>query len=215
MMKWTSDPSLVRIWAPVFIGFGVCFGFGRAPVPVNLLLPAPMLVLCVFMTSLAEVHDDGRTFRVKRWWGSVRLAKGDVLSVGPTFLEEIGVLKARRFVFPWGRVFFVHDWSTHQSLANGHAPNRSTEAARRSLAREIIEKLVLLVGAASGFVAGRWARANMLIFRISPMPKFEAAGIVAVLAVACYVVWKKFPGLQFLALYVAAWLLGLMQWRGN
>jgi hypothetical protein len=96
---------------PAMFGAMLClFLWGMAP--VFWLFALPVFPILVFMVSLAEVHDEGEQIRVKMWWKFTHIPKRDILSTGNSFLDGIGVLRLRRFMFPWGRIYFVHEWST-------------------------------------------------------------------------------------------------------
>jgi hypothetical protein len=76
------------------------------------LLAVPVVLLATFITTLAAVHNgDGQVF-VKRWWASPkRILRKDVVSTAESVLEGIGQLRLRRFVPPWGRIYFLREWS--------------------------------------------------------------------------------------------------------
>jgi hypothetical protein len=108
------SPFLMTVWMPIILTTILClFFYGSAP--EYWLIALPLLLVVTFMTTLAEIHDEGHTVRVKRWWGSIEVAKQDVAKISPLLLDGIGVLKLRRFVFPWGRIYFVADWSNSGS----------------------------------------------------------------------------------------------------
>src|SRR5579863_2656460 len=105
--------SVVRVWAPVFLAVMMCL-FLRHLAPAYWILGLPVLAIGVFMATLAEVHDEGRGMCVKLLWKSWHVREEDVLRTDESFLEGIGVLRLRGFVFPWGRIYFVREWSATQ-----------------------------------------------------------------------------------------------------
>ena len=86
--------------------------FMRDMAPIYWLFALPIIPLAAFMTTLAAVHDDGGPIFVKQWWAAPkRIPRTDVLSNGESVHGGIGKLRLRRFVLPWGGIYFVHEWS--------------------------------------------------------------------------------------------------------
>jgi hypothetical protein len=74
-------------------------------------LAAPVVILALFMTTLAAVFDDGEQIYIKRWWATPRrVPKKDAVGNEASLLEDIGRLHLRWFVFPWGQIYFVRAW---------------------------------------------------------------------------------------------------------
>jgi hypothetical protein len=95
-------PALLTAW--------VCALFYGMP-PLYWLLALPLLLTATFMSTLAEIRDEGRRIRVKRLWSSMDVPKADVVGTARSALEGIGALQLKRFVFPWGKIYFVSAWS--------------------------------------------------------------------------------------------------------
>lgn len=109
--RFETPPSVVRVWMPSLMCIGI-FLFLQHMAPIYWLGGVPVVALAMFMTTLAAVHDDGRQTYVKRWWAAPRRIPGkDVLGNDESALEGIGRLRLRRFVLPWGRIYFVREWS--------------------------------------------------------------------------------------------------------
>ena len=165
------------------------------------------------MTTLAEVHDEGESLRVKRWWHTIHVAKLDVARIGPFFVGGISVMDFRRSVFPWGRIYFVDDWSKLGTLAAGHEKGAGTGGTKPSARRELRATLESLAVAVFGFITGRGTGAIIHNLRIeTSATRIEALTLAAALCVAFGIAQKRKPGSAGLALYVATWIAGLVHW---
>jgi hypothetical protein len=193
---------------PIMLAAIVClFFYGTAP--QYWLLALPFLLVLAFMTTLAEIHDDGEKVHVKRWWNSRHVAKHDVTAIGPSFLDGIRVLQLRHYVFPWGRVYFVAEWS---NLENGSVGVGEESASREteppSFIRTALESLLVAV---SGFVAARAISLDVQDFRIeTSAARVGALIIAATLCVLFAVVRTKKPSFANVVLFVATWIAGLV-----
>ena len=58
------------------------------------------MLVVFFMTTLAEIQDQGHRVHVKTLWRSIDVPKEDVAGIAPSIVEGVGVLRLRRFVFP-------------------------------------------------------------------------------------------------------------------
>ena len=103
-MKFSASPFVVRVWMPIMLGVGV-FLFFHGMAPEYWLLALPLFLIVIFMSTLAEIHDEGHRIHVKTLWHSTEVLKEDVASVAQSLLEGVGVLRLRRFVLPWGRIY--------------------------------------------------------------------------------------------------------------
>jgi hypothetical protein len=113
------SPSVVRIWMPGLMTAGLClFLYGQSL--WAWLVGAPVFFLAAFMASLAQVRDDGSRVWIRRLWGTRSVPAKDVLARGRSFLDDIDVLRLRQPVFPWGRVYFVAQWTEATNIE----PNR-------------------------------------------------------------------------------------------
>jgi hypothetical protein len=210
-VKSSTPPIVTTLLLPIIFSTWVYFLFGRPP--VYWLLAPPLLLVIVFMTTLAEVHDEGETVRVKRWWHTVHVAKRDVARIGPSFVDGISVVELCHSVFPWGRVYFVDDWSKLGTLAAGHARGDGTSGTNPSTRRAVRVILDSLAVAVFGFIMGRGARVGFPQRWIeSSSARIEALALAAALCVVFAIAQIRKPGSAPLALAVATWIAGLVHW---
>jgi len=192
----TTSPSVVRVWIPTILGATVCL-FLQHMSPVYWLFASPVLLILIFMVTLAEIHDEGPNICVRLLWKSRHIPREDVLRSDRSFLDGIGVLRLRHFVFPWGPVFFVYEWSTTRE--------KEEEASFFS------DLLVSAVLAISGFVAARAGDIGGLKIEA---PQARILGLVSagVLCVLFAVARRKASSFANFLLFVAAYLVGLVRW---
>ena len=209
-MKSGTPPITIRLLLPIMFSWA-CLLLGGPS--VYWLLALPLLLVTAFMTMLADVHDEGQTIRVKRWWHSIHIAKEDVVNIGPSFLDGISVLELRRFAFPWGRIYFVDEWSTVGTAAAERAKGYGTDGTKPSFRRAVRAIIESITVAVFGFVAGRGTGASIHNFRIeASTARIEAIALAAALCVAFAIARSKKSSSAPLALYVAAWITGLVYW---
>jgi hypothetical protein len=77
-MRMSASPSVVRVWMPLGLATWVCL-LVRGATPVYWLLALPMLLTAVFMSTLAEIRDDGHRIMVKTVWKSLDVPKEEVV----------------------------------------------------------------------------------------------------------------------------------------
>jgi hypothetical protein len=102
-------PFLIKVWFPLLMGVSIVLFAGTNW--LAWLICTPMIVLLVFMVTLAQVRRNGSGMSVKRFFWWKRFDAAQVQRVGPSFLKGIGFVQLNRFVFPWGRIYFQMDWS--------------------------------------------------------------------------------------------------------
>ena len=175
------------------------------------LVALPVLLLLGFMNTLADVHDAGHMLCIKRWWNSVDVPKRDVTRIAPSFLNGIGVLQLRRFVFPWGRIYFVSDWSnvgTIDARSEGTALKRSSDV--HSFVRNVLPSLAFAV---SGFISARAISVNDSVFRIeSPFARIIAFTIAVPLCAVFALTRTRKSSFANGVLFMATWIVGLVRW---
>jgi hypothetical protein len=179
----------------MILGAVVCL-FLHDMAPVYWLLALPLLPILIFMVTLAEIHDEGTGIHVKMLWKSRHLPRTEVLSTNHSYLDGIGELRLRNPVFPWGRIFFVYEWSATQS---------------RKDVPHFYSVLASAVLAISGFVAAR--AVDISSFRVETsharaLALFSAGTLCALFAIAR----RKAPSLANSILFLAAYLVGLVRW---
>lgn len=185
--------SVVRIWVPLMFSALTCLFFWNIA-PVFWLLGLPIFLIIIFMGTLAEVHDNGRQIIIKTSWSSTSVSKEDVLGTQNSFLEGIGVLRLKQFFFPWGRVYFVHKWSTGSAIKES------------SPIWTILSPIVLAI---SGFVVARVG--NIRVFKISTSTQsFWTVISAGVLFFLFVVIRNKRAAFANSLLFAAAYLVGLI-----
>jgi len=114
---------VVTVFMPGLMGFGVCF-FLSGHGPAMWVLASPLLLLVLFMATLAEVHELGDRFLVKTSFQTRYVLKEDILSIGNSILEDVGMIRPKRYIFPWGAVYFIREWSAQAH--RGKSPRKSS-----------------------------------------------------------------------------------------
>jgi hypothetical protein len=175
------------------------------------LVSVPLLMLFSFMNTLADIHDIGNRFRVNRWWSSVDISKSEITQVGPSFLEGIGVLRLRRFIFPWGPIYFVAEWSDVPVLTvKAGEASTGEQGESHNGVRDALAACVLAV---SGFASARVLSASVRDFRIeSAAARIVALVIAGSLCVLFALTWAKKTTFANVVLFAATWIAGLARW---
>jgi hypothetical protein len=75
----------------------------------NLLHASPFLIAAWFGASLAIVEVRGDVLRYRRLFKWTIIPEGDIVSARVVWGPFIGSMRLKRFVFPWGRLYFVLD----------------------------------------------------------------------------------------------------------
>lgn len=151
-------PAVITLWMPTMLLVGLCLFLNGQPwqywAICVLILP-----LLAHMNTLADVHSSNGKVRIRRWWGTFYVNDNDILEIAPSMLEGIWRMRLRRFVLPWGIVYFVADWS---SLG---LPQRSARASSLNGRAESTDRLSNLLASillsVSGIVLGRVIRGDM------------------------------------------------------
>jgi hypothetical protein len=207
-MKLSASPVVVRVWIPISLVVGVCLFFHGMPL-VYWLLGLPPLLIAVFISTLAEIQDEDQRIRVKTLWKSMDVPKEQIVRTAQSFLEGIGVLQLQRFVLPWGKIFFIADWSKFGVVIEEDGEEgKSDEAKPYGFVRATLESLAI---AASGFFAALGMRSSAHDFRIQTSKmQMLAFALAGVLCIVFAIVRKRNPGFANVTLFVAAWIAGLV-----
>jgi len=100
---------VVKCWGPLILVIGALGVFG-ADFPTWKFLPAiPLLLLAIFHASVAVVEVRGGVIRYRRLFKWADIQSEEVLSARPVWPPLLGSIKLKRFVLPWGRLYFVLD----------------------------------------------------------------------------------------------------------
>jgi len=122
-------------------------------------------------------------------------------------LEGVGVLRLRTFVFPWGRIYYVSDWSKFGvESPKRPVPGAGREAGRGSWQEAILE---FLAAGISGFLASRAVGSGVYDLRLETstarLVEFTLAGVFLILF---FVTRTKRPSFANVVLFLAAFAVG-------
>jgi len=194
---------------PALLAALVCSLFYGMP-PQYWLLAVPLLLAAIFMSTLAEIRDEGHRIRVKRLWISIDVPKKDVVETAQSVLDGIGALQLKRFAFPWGKIYFVSDWSKlgvisaqrRESDTGGDVPPKGSARAG----------LWSPAAAVSGFLAARAMGSSAHGFGIEASVMRVAACILAGALCAVFAISRtKRPSFANAVLFLAMFALGLIR----
>jgi hypothetical protein len=103
---------LVKLWGPLLCVVGSLLIFGEDFPSRRFLLASPFLIAALFGASLAilEVRNGVLYYRRLFKWTPIR--ENEIVSGRVEWPPVIGSIRLNRFVFPWGRLYFVLDASS-------------------------------------------------------------------------------------------------------
>jgi hypothetical protein len=206
-MKLVASPFVVRVWMPLLFVISMCL-FLRGMAPEYWLLAVPVLLVAIFMSTLADVRDDDHRIVIRTIWKSLHISKKDIVKTTPSVLDGIGVLYLRQYVFPWGRVYFVADWS---KLAATELQEESINSDSK-LTFWAGALLVPLAMAISGFLVGVAIRLNIQSFRIEPATRMWAFTLAGLLCVVFALARTRKPSFANVVLFAATGIVGFIRW---
>jgi hypothetical protein len=209
-MKLSASPFIVRVWMPILFLVGV-YLFFHGTAPEYWLLALPLVLIVLFMATLAEIHDQGHRIHVRRLWHSIDVPREDVAGIAQSLLEGVGVLRLRRFVLPWGRIYFVSDWSKFGVVSGGREGEETeSEAKPHSFTRAVIEILVVAI---SGLLAGRAIRSSVHGVIVETLALRVGWVIFALtLCVVFAIARRSWPSFANVVLFVATFIVGIALW---
>lgn len=208
-MKLSASPFVVTVWMPTMFILGV-YLFFHGMAPEYWLIALPLVLVVFFMTTLAEVHDQGHQIRVKLLWHSMDVPKQEVVGIAQSFVKGVGVLRLRRFVFPWGRIYFVIDWSRIGVVRPGPENERSdAEAKPYHLARAVLDSILMAI---SGFIAARAMRVVPNLGLETSTMRIGAFTLAGALCVVFAMARTRSPSFANVLLFVATFIAGLALW---
>jgi len=195
---------------PALLTALVCSLFYGMP-PQYWLLALPLLLAATFMSTLAEIRDEGHRIRVKRLWISVDIPKKDVVQTVQSALDGIGALQLKRFAFPWGKIYFVSDWSKLGVVSPQRRESSTVGNARpKSSARAALWPLAAAI---SGFLAARAMGSSAHGFRIeTSVMRLAACVLAGALCVLFAISRTRRPNLANVVLFLATSAIGLIRW---
>lgn len=208
-MKRSASPFLVRVWMPVLLAVGVCLLFGGMP-PLYWPLALPFLLVAAFPSTLAEIRNDGHRTLVKTLWNSMYVPNNEIVRTAESVLAGIGTLQLKRFVFPWGKIYFVADWSELGVESAESETHRLRDDTRQ---RPVRTALGSLAAAVSGFLAARGMSSVIHNPRVESAAMRVAACILAgTLCLVFAAARSRRPGFANVALFIASLTVGFILW---
>ena len=195
---------------PILFILGV-YLFFHDTAPEYWLIALPLVLIVLFMTTLAEIHDQGHRIHVSRLWYSIDVPKEDVAGISQSFVEGVGVMRLHRFVLPWGRIYFVSDWSKFGVVSAGREGEKTEgEAEPHSFPRAVLETLVVAI---SGFLAGRAFRSSFHGVIVETLALRLVCAIFALMLCVVFAIARRTrPSFANVVLFVATLVLGLALW---
>jgi hypothetical protein len=202
-------PTVVTLWMPAFFLLGM-YLFLNGMRAQYWSICVPLVPLLAYMNTLAEIHSSGGKLRIKRWWGSVYIAKSEVLDISPSMLQGIGRLHFRRFMPPWGVIYFVTDWST---LELPEAPSELLSSKPAVATRERVpDVLASVLMGGSGFVVGKMLSGEFRTLSVEgTLANILALTIAGALGTSFLLTRKKTPTLANVLLYLAALIVAFVR----
>lgn len=209
-MKLSASPFVVRVWMPILFLVGV-YLFFHGMAPKYWLLALPLVLIVLFMATLAEIHDQGHRIHVRRLWHSIDVPREDVAGIAQSLLEGVGVLRLRRFVLPWGRIYFVSDWSKFGVVSTGReGEGTEGEAKPHSFTRAVLETLAVAI---SGLLASRAIQSSVHHLIVETLALRVGCVIFALtLCVVFAVTRRRWPSFGNIVLFLATVIVGIAIW---
>jgi hypothetical protein len=107
-----SHPTLVfvlKLWAPIILFLG-SFVFWMSKFRWGqLVILIPLFLGMFFHLSFAEMQIPDGKIRFRRLFKWKKLAYDEIVGCGVTWGGGIGYLRLKRFLLPWGKLYFVLD----------------------------------------------------------------------------------------------------------
>jgi len=107
-----SDRSKVfisKVWGPILWVAASLLLFGKEFPGWRFLLASPFLIVALFEASLATVEVRGGVLRYRRLFKWTIIPEGDIVSARVVWHPFIASMRLKRFLFPWGRLYFILD----------------------------------------------------------------------------------------------------------
>jgi hypothetical protein len=160
----------------------------------------------VFLATVADVRREGHSIRIRRLWTSTDVPQTEIVEVREALLGcGFRVLRLRRFVPPWGRIYFRSDWSHLEDVGQ-----RVEQPAETDSARDLV---LMLAAGVLGFATTRKISREMYHFGIDSFPACIAAlGVIVVLCIVSATFRRYKPTLAVATLAAAGIILGLVRW---
>src|SRR5258707_4808540 len=106
-----TNVFLTNVWAPILcilfamvVGRGYDGFLGR-----NFFLACPFLVFALFCFSIARVEVRDGVLRYRRLLEWRTIPRDEILEARVEWAPFIGSVRLKKFLFPWGRLYFALD----------------------------------------------------------------------------------------------------------
>lgn len=130
------------------------------------------------------------------------IAKSEVLDISPSMLQGIRRLHFRRFMPPWGVIYFVADWSALELRSNQSAPTRES----------VPDVLASVLMGGSGFVVGKMLSGEFGTLSVKgTLANILVLTIAGSLGVLFLLSCRKMPALANALLYLAALVVAFVR----
>ena len=100
---------VAKFWAPILCAGVSLLILDEGFTGPHCLLALPFLVGALFAASLAIIELRDGVLRCKRLIGWTTIPKSEIVNIRIEWPPIIGSLRLKRFLFPWGRLYFVLD----------------------------------------------------------------------------------------------------------
>src|SRR5579884_2384520 len=201
--------AVITLWMPVLISAGL-FIFLKGLEPQYWLIWIAILPLLVFLNTLAEVQRQDKQIHIRRWWGSMFIDETEVIDISRSALRGVGRLRLRRFMPPWGVVYFVADWSKVEMQQRSVTPRQVPPLFH--LRSRVANLFSAVLFAASGFALGRMLITDFHKFLFArPLASIPALTMSALLIMLFVFLQKRNGTLANVLLFIAMLIAALVR----
>ena len=109
----SNNMFLLKIWMPLVFVVGSVGVFWGDLFTRSFLFALPFLIFALFGSSLAIVRVRDGVVSYRRLFRWTRISKDEIVSAGVAWPPFIGSIRLNRYLFPWGRLYFLLDQSSN------------------------------------------------------------------------------------------------------
>jgi hypothetical protein len=106
---------VAKFWAPLLCIAASVLVFGEDFLTTRFLLAIPLLIAALFGVSLAILEVRDGVLRYRRLFKWATIPADEIVGARLEWPPVIGSIRLKRFLFPWGRLYFILDKSTESS----------------------------------------------------------------------------------------------------
>lgn len=211
----SATALLVKYFGSLIWGIGAIGVFG-ADFPTWRFLPAlPLLLLAAFQVSLAVVEVRDGVIRYRRFFKWAEVQPEEVLNARLLWPPFVGSIKLKKFVLPWGRLYFVLDKNKESNpFRRGEFPlvryldkeepyRNAQDSARSSKARSMGLLLAACIGILSCLMTLYLTPGELLR---GSLPKPTASMPMLLKAPLQFLGWLQAPVVQVAAVAIITFL---------